>query len=63
MMEELNRMRMLAGVEMSQLADSIGIGYIALGKMFAGKELCPSELKEKIKIFLIKNYTECIERL
>ena len=62
-MEELNRMRMLAGVEMSQLADSIGIGYITLGKMFTGKELCPNELKEKIKIFLIKNYTECIERL
>lgn len=62
-MEELNRMRMLAGVQISQLADSIGVGYITLAKMFAGKEMCTKEIKDKVKIFLIKNYTECIEKL
>lgn len=62
-MKELNRMRVLAGVEIPCLADSIGISYITLGKIFMGEVECPKEVKEKIKIFLIKNYTDCIEKL
>ena len=62
-MKELDKVRVAAGVEVSQIAEHIGVSYVNLAKIFHGVERCPEEIKEDVKNFLIKNYTERIERI
>ena len=61
--KNLNKARVMAGVEITKIADALGVSYVFLAKIFKEEICCPKGLKDKIKIFLIKNYTECIERL
>lgn len=62
-METLNDARIIAGVGIAEIADSLGVSYISLAKIFKEEEPCPEKIKEQIKFFLISNYTKCIEKL
>ena len=62
-METLNDARIIAGVGIAEIADSLGVSYISLAKIFKEEESCPEKIKEHIKFFLISNYTKCIEKL
>ena len=62
-MKTLNEARMIAGVGIKELADSLDVSYISLAKIFKEEMPCSERLKKQIKIFLIKNYTKCIEKM
>lgn len=62
-MKTLNDARIVAGVGIAEIADSLGVSYFSLAKIFKEEEICPEKIKEKIKIFLISSYTKCIENL
>lgn len=62
-METLNDARIIAGVGIAEIADSLGVSYISLAKIFKEEESCPEKIKEQIKFFLISNYTKRIEKL
>lgn len=60
-MKELNRIRVMLGVDIATIADHLGMSYYKLAKIFKEEEICPSDLKERIKFFLTEIYTKCIE--
>lgn len=62
-MKTLNDARIMAGVRVTEIADSLGVSYIYLAKIFKEEEICPAKIKEQIKFFLISNYTKCIDKL
>lgn len=62
-MKNLNKARMIAGVEITEMADALGVSCVFLAKVFKEEVCCPEGLKDDVKNFLIKNYTECIEQL
>lgn len=62
-MKTLNDARIMAGVGIAEIADCLGVSYIFLAKIFKEEEICPEKIKEQIKIFLISNYTKCIDKL
>ena len=62
-MKLLNQARMIAGIKVDVLADYLNIPYVTLGKILKEDIPCSEEIKNKIKFFLIKNYTERIEKL
>lgn len=62
-MKTLNEARVIAGIGIKELADSLNLSYISLAKIFKEEIPCSEKLKKQIKIFLIKNYTDCIEKI
>ena len=63
MLNKLNEYRIAAGVKIEEISDFLGMSYIDTAKIFNNSAQCPTDIKEKIKIFLISNYTKCIEKL
>lgn len=63
MSNELNECRIIAGVGIEEISDFLGITYIDTAKIFNNSIQCPINIKKKIKIFLLKNYTKRIEEL
>ena len=62
-MNNFDEARKALGIKVSEMAEKTGIPYITLGKILKGKmKGSVAEIKE-IKFFLIKNYTECIEKM
>lgn len=62
-MKTLNDARLLIGISIPELSDVVGISYYDLSEMLKGHMDMPTEVKEKAKIFLLQNYTKCIEKL
>ena len=52
-----------ANVKVSEVADYVGVPYFEFGKMIEGEIEMPEKVKNAVKIFLIKNYTNCIVEL
>lgn len=62
-MKLLNEKRLEAGIELPVLSDYLGVSYITLSRYLKEELPCPDNIKKQIKKFLIKNYTECIEKI
>lgn len=50
-------------IGIQEMANAIGVPYYDLGEMLFDEITMPLRIKEKIKFFLIKNYTERIENI
>lgn len=59
----LNKERERLGITIEDMADFIGMSYLDLAKIFKGEMACPTNKREIIEFFLVKNYTKRIERM
>ena len=62
-MKTLNALKNEAEVSIADIAEYLNISYVDAAKIFHEEKKCTAEQKKEIKIFLIKNYTECIDNV
>lgn len=61
-MKSLNQLRVEAEISIPDFAEILGLSYIETAKIFQGKDVCSDDIKKRIKIALINNYTNCIDK-
>lgn len=57
----LNQAREMAGVGIPELSEYLGISYVDVAMILKNQKECSKDIAEKIKFFLVENYTKCIE--
>lgn len=62
-MKKLNEERVASGIEIIEIAEELGLSCIFLARVFNGNVRCSKEVKDRVKNFLIQNYTKRIEKM
>jgi len=52
-----NLIREFLGVSIERISDHVGLSYYKMSQMLNGEIEMPEDIREKIKIFLLSNYT------